>query len=97
LQFCLQNLTQRNATKFSNVSTNNDRRSFSVIVNGSNENSIAISQSSQLTNNKNTQSTKSLSSSKNALNSVVKMNKTSCNANISKSAMDVNQQCQTTD
>ena len=84
----LQNLAQRNSTNA------NDRRSFSVIVNGANVKSNAVVNSSQTSNlNKNNaQSTKSLSASKNALNSTVKMNNTAFNTNISKSAIDVNQQ-----
>jgi hypothetical protein len=84
----LQNLAQRNSTN------NNDRRSFSVIVNGANVKSNAVvnlSQASNLNKN-NAQSTKSLSTSKNAQNSTVKMNTTNFNTNISKSAIDVNQQ-----
>jgi hypothetical protein len=72
----LKCLAQRNTTN----STNNDRRSFSVIVN-----------SSHLGNNKNAQSSKSLYSSKNALNSVTQTKKTNLNGNISKSAVNVNQ------
>jgi len=85
----LQNLAQRNSTN------TNERRSFSVIVNGANvtkSNAVVNSLQASNLNKNNAQSTKSLSASKNALNSTVKMNNTAFNTNISKSAIDVNQQ-----
>ena len=88
----LQNLSKKKEFN-SKLSNDGDRRSLSVIVNGSNaKTSVSLPQSI----NKNA-STKSLVSTKAGVNSVVKLNNNSFNTNISKSAMDINQHLNTED